>query len=414
MEVISELLPNGIRVYLAKMEGFRTSSIGFWIAAGSRGDPNGKRGIAHLLEHLLFKGTLTRSASEIAELIDRIGGELDGYTEREMTVIWAKALSRYTYEVVDLISDLVFHPSFTPEDVEREKGIVLEEMKIYEDDPEEFGYDELIKAVVGTHPIGNPVLGVWEDIERIGHDDLLSYWASSYSPSRIVVSAAGPIEQKELMKALKERVPDGPCEVRKEDFHHPPRLSRRDVFLERDGFEETYIFLGTLGASRREVRKRVILEILAGALAGGVSSRLFMEVRERMGMVYNISSSSTSFTDIGVFDISFSCKSDRACKVLELVGDRVERARRNGFDRDEVERAKSVLESSIIMGLESPEGVMRWMGYFGLLDGYIPDEEELLSIVSSVREEEVSSMAGEILDPARISMVAVGDLGWRR
>jgi predicted Zn-dependent peptidase len=370
-----------------------------WVAVGSRDEPAAMAGAAHYLEHLLFKGTERRSAVAIAEEIDAVGGELNAFTTKEHTCYHAHVLDCDLDLAVDLICDVLGDALLDPEDVELERGVVLEEIAMRDDDPEDALHDEFCAALFGSHPLGRPVLGTEESVTGMSREALHRFYRTRYTPHRMVLTVAGNVSHSTVMAA-----------VTRSFGHHltgcgqpvPLRHGRAEVTdgcvlaLCPDSSEQVHLMLGVRALDRYDDR-RYALAVLNAALGGGMSSRLFQQVREQRGLAYSVYSAVDSYADIGNLSIYAGCSPGRLGEVAVVIGDVLVELARDGLSGGEVARAKGQLRGGLILGLEDAPSWMARIGTAELDHGEHHTVEHELGRIDAVTAEEVAELACELL-----------------
>lgn len=384
----------------------RSVSVGIWVTTGSQDEPPNLAGISHFIEHMLFKGTERRTARDIAVEIDSVGGQINGFTEREMTCYHAHLLGEHLPLALDILSDMVRNPALRPEDVLLEKNVVLEEINRYEDSPEEQACDMLLRCVWGGHSLGRPILGSRKVVGRLTPKTLRNYIRRRYTAERIIVSAAGAVEHDELVGLVKRVLSDLPRGGEGEVEPPSPQGGKVAVRRKRD-LEQVHVCLGVSACSQLDERRyaQAVLDTILGA---SVSSRLFQEVREKRGLAYAVGSQSLMLKRAGVLEIYAAVSPKSVGELIRVVGEQIRSLASEGPTEEEVERAKSHIKGSFLMALESPGGVMtrlaRTLYYFGRV---VP-VEETIERTEKVTLDEVREIAGELFSPGRICAAAVG------
>jgi predicted Zn-dependent peptidase len=393
------VLPSGLRVVTEQLPGSRSAAVGMWVAVGSRDEPAAIAGAAHYLEHLLFKGTDRRSAAAIAEEIDAVGGELNAFTTKEHTCYHAHVLDCDLDLAVDLICDVLGDALLDPSDVELERGVVLEEIAMRDDDPEEALHDEFCAALFGSHPLGRSVLGTEESVTRMSREALHRFYRTRYTPHRMVLTVAGNVSHNAVMAA-----------VTRSFGHHltgcgrpvPLRHGRTEVTegcalaLCPDSSEQVHVMLGVRALDRYDDR-RYALAVLNAALGGGMSSRLFQQVREQRGLAYSVYSAVDSYADIGSLSIYAGCSPGRLGEVAVVIGDVLVELARDGLSGGEVARAKGQLRGGLVLGLEDAPSWITRIGTAELDHGEHHTVEYELGRIDAVTAEEVAELACELL-----------------
>ncbi len=393
------VLPGGLRVLTEKVPGVRSVAIGIWVGAGSRDESPLTAGCSHYLEHLLFKGTPTRDALTISSSIEAVGGELNAFTTKEYTCYYARVLDDDFANAVDVVSDMVCHSLITADDVEAERGVILEEIAMHDDDPSDVVHDVFSSAVLGDTELGRPVLGTVDSIEGLGRDTIAGYYRSRYTPSEMVVAIAGNIDHERTLslvaRAFADRLggTDSPAAVRGGSYTYP---DGRGVVVSRRPTEQANVVLGTVGMARRDER-RFALGIMSSALGGGMSSRLFQEIREKRGLAYSVYSFASHFADAGLFGVYAGCAPKRVDDVLEICREQLELIAASGISGDELAQAKGQSRGSLVLGMEDSGSRMSRIGKSELMHGELLSVDEVLARVEAVTLDDIQTVAAEIL-----------------
>jgi predicted Zn-dependent peptidase len=393
------VLPGGLRVITEQVPGVRSASVGIWVGVGSRDEQQHVAGAAHYLEHLLFKGTGQRTAAQIAEEIDAVGGELNAFTAKEHTCYYAHVLDSDLPLAMDLVSDVVFDAVLAEKDMETERGVVLEEIAMRDDDPEDLLHDTFIEALLTDHPLGRPVLGTEQSITEMSRTALHGFYKRRYAMPRMVLAAAGNISHADVLRharrLLRDRLvgdrPPGAPRAGRARVARPKRL-----VLHTDDTEQAHLMLGVRALDRHDER-RWVLGVLNAALGGGMSSRLFQEIRERRGLAYQVYSSVASYADTGHLSVYAGCQPDRLGSVAGVVHEVLDGVARHGLDEAEVTRAKGQLRGSLVLGLEDTSSRMSRIGKGELSFGEYLTVEQTLERIDSVTTDEVAVLARQLL-----------------
>jgi predicted Zn-dependent peptidase len=404
--VLSEL-DSGERVVSEKVESVRSVSVGFWIGAGSRDEHDDTAGVTHFIEHLLFKGAGDYSAQQIAEIFDGLGGELNAATSREHTVVYARVPDAHVATALDVMGDMVLAPSFADLDAERE--VVLEEIAMYEDNPQELVHDLFSEAVFGTHALGRPVIGTADVIGSIGRDDVARYHDQMYVGANIVISAAGNLEHDRLLAVLEriERARAGSLAgtppARRLLLHEPPpgvRFHRKDT-------EQYHVALGAPGISRSD-RRRFPASLLDAILGGTASSRLFQEIREKRGMAYSVYSFLSQYSDTGLVGLYVGTREENLGSCLEIAGEQIADVAAGNVRPEELARAKENLKGRIMLSMESTSNRMSRLGKSLITDTELLTFERLIAELDAVEADEVAELAALLLAAPRLSVAGIG------
>jgi len=377
--------------------------MGFWIPAGSRDEPATLVGTTHFIEHLLFKGSSKYSAEEIAQVFDALGGELNASTSREYVVVYGRFLDDQLPVALDVMTDMLISPTFN--DLDREREVVLEEIAMVEDSPQDLIHDVLAEVVLDGHPLAHPILGTRESIGNASEDEIRTYHAQRFQFDDMVVAAAGNIDHDRLREMLEARPGGVATEVGARESSPPVRHCVRR-FVSKDT-EQMHVCLGGLGLARDDDR-RFQLSVLDSLFGGSLSSRLFQEVREKRGLVYSVYSFSSLYQETGLSGIYFGCRPERMGTVMETVGRELVRLIKEPVPDEELARAKEHLKGRMILGLESTSSRMTRLGKGVSTDTEILSLDELARRVDAVSSEQIMALAEEIYSPSRMSVVGIG------
>jgi len=403
--ITRDVLPNGLRLLTERMPHVRSVSIGVWLARGSRHEAAEQSGIAHFVEHMLFKGTATRSAEDIAQTIDSIGGQMDAFTAKEYAGYYLKVLDEHLPLAVDVLSDIVMHPALTADDVEREKKVVIEEIKMVEDTPDDLVHELFTEGFWPDHPLGRPILGTRETVESLSADGLRRYFTSAYSAPNLIVAAVGNIEHaqvRELVVRAFENLPlvSTPLEDR------PPRAVPH-VLIRNKELEQSHVCLGTSGYQQDHV-DRYASYVLNVVLGGSMSSRLFQNVREKRGLAYAVSSGLVAYRDVGAVTVYAGCANSAVGELIDVVITELRRLKAETLPESELRRAKDHLKGSLMLSLESTSSRMSHLArqeiyfdrHFGL--------DETLEGVERVTQDDVRRVAQELFTDRALAATVLG------
>ncbi|OUM99769.1 MAG: hypothetical protein BAA04_04490 [Firmicutes bacterium ZCTH02-B6] len=399
------VLPNGTRVITERVPGVRSVAVGVWVDAGSRDETAEQSGIAHFVEHMLFKGTRRRSARDIAEAIDATGGQLNAFTTKETTCYYARVLDEHLPLALDILADMLFESAFRPEDIAREREVILEEIRLAEDTPEDLVHDVFEKALFGTHPLGRPVLGSEHTVAACTRQDLVRFVQAHYTPEDLVIAAAGNVDHAALLDHL-ARLFDSPS--RSGSGRGSTALSYRPSYLmvEKD-CEQVHLCAG-VPALHRTHPQRFALHLLDTILGGGMSSRLFQELRENRGLVYSTYSYHSGYRDTGVLAVYAGTSPDKASEVLELIKAELASVHRGDISAAELDRAKQQAKGALMLSLENTTARMSRLGRAALDDRPYLSPRELMRRIDAVTLDDVRRLADELLPPERLTVVGLG------
>jgi len=394
------VLPGGLRVVTEAVPGVRSAAFGVWVGVGSRDETPSENGASHFLEHLLFKGTAKRDALEIASVMDAVGGELNAFTAKEYTCYYARVLDTDLPLAVDVVADLVTGALVASEDVASERGVILEEISMHDDDPGDVVHDAFAEALYGGHPLGRAVTGSVDDIEMLTAESIAGYYHRCYTAPAMVVSVAGNVDHDCVLRLVSSAFPAAgtanPAPLR--PWAPPPALS--GAVVEDRPTEQAHLVLGTHGLARGDER-RWALAVLNNALGGGMSSRLFQEVREKRGLAYSVYSYVSHHHDAGMFGIYAGCAPGKVDEVLDLCREELFSAADKGISDDEITRAKGQLRGSLVLGLEDTGAQMSRIGKAELVHGEVLAIEEILARIDAVTPDDVRAVAHDVLGGPR-------------
>ena len=375
-------LPSGICVFTEKMPDVRSVALGFWIRIGSRDEAGADTGASHFLEHLLFKGTERRTAKQIAEEMDAIGGDMNAFTSKEYTCFHARVLDRDIDVAGDLLGDMLRHATIAEEDVEQERQVVLEEINIHYDTPDDLVHTDFAEVLLGDHPLAREVLGTAASIEAMSRDQVHGYYDRWYRPANIIVSAAGNVDHDTVVDLVERMVGDlGRPAGSSPDRSAPDDIAQRQVRVRNRPTEQAHVVVGGVGLPRDDER-RFALMVANTALGGGMSSRLFQEIRELRGLAYSTYSYSSSFADSGYHGAYAGTTPTKIDELLKVMVDELDRFTET-VDVAEVERAKGNLKGGIVLGLEDTGSRMTRLGKM------VITESELMSVDEAIRRIEI-------------------------
>jgi predicted Zn-dependent peptidase len=398
-------LDGGLRVVTEAVPSVRSVALGLWVRTGSRDETPEQAGVSHFLEHLLFKGTERHSAIEISELFDGMGAAVNAATSKESTQLHARLLDEHVPEALDLASEMFLEPSLPPDEIDSEREVVLEEIAMYEDEPQDRVHDVLGEAIFGEHPLGRRVLGTAEVIGSIPVPEIAAYHRARYAAPAIVLAAAGHLEHERIVALAHEHLrppaesgqsPSGAGEPEGARFRFYPKET-----------EQYHVCFGGPGIARSDER-RFALSVLDSAFGGSVSSRLFTEVREKRGLAYSVGSYTEQFVDRGLIALYVGTREDNVSEACEIIGRELVRLRDSGISDDELRRAKEHIKGRMVLSLESTSARAARVARGILFDVPLLSLDEMLERIESVTADEVAELARELYDPAHLSGACVG------
>ena len=404
------VLPGGVRVISESVPGVRSVALGVWVGVGSRDESAALSGASHYLEHLLFKGTRRRDALTIAAELDAVGGELNAFTAKEFTCYYARVLDTDIALAVDVICDMVTSSLLTAGDVDNERGVILEEIAMHDDDPGDAVHDTFAETVWPDTPLGRPILGTVETIGSISRSAIAGYYRRRYRPESIVIAAAGNLDHAALVRLVKKAFAD--VEVDADREPSPARLGGRGprftpaTAVLRRPTEQANLVIGVPGMHRLDDR-RFALGVLNAALGGGMSSRLFQEVREKRGLAYSVYSFTSHYADTGLFGVYAGCHPKRAVEVLELCREQLALAAAGDITAEELARGKGQMRGGFVLGLEDTGSRMSRLGKSELVYGELMTVDEVLAHVDAVRLDDVQAVAFDLLR-GPLALAAIG------
>ncbi|WAA10763.1 M16 family metallopeptidase [Fervidibacillus albus] len=383
---------NGVRVVLEQIQIVRSVSLGIWIKTGSRNETKNINGISHFLEHMFFKGTKTKSARDIAESFDRIGGQVNAFTSKEYTCYYAKVLDKHTTFALNVLADMFFHSTFDEEELMKEKKVVIEEIKMYEDTPDDIVHDMLSQAVYGNHPLGYPILGTEETVETFHQQMLKAYKEEMYTPENVVISIAGNVDETVIDEVENlfghYMTKNRKLETELPKFHENQLVKRKDT-------EQAHMCIGFEGipVAHREMYPQIIANNILG---GGMSSRLFQEIREQQGLAYSIFSYHSSFDDTGMITIYGGTAVNQMDRLFESIQSAVYRFVKDGVTDRELTNSKEQLKGNIMLSLESTNSRMSRNGKNELYFKKHRTLDETIQLIDAVTTEEVNAFVRKI------------------
>lgn len=402
------VLKNGVRVVCEQISYVRSVSLGIWVKTGSINENLKNNGISHFIEHMLFKGTEKRTAEDIARTIDNIGGQLNAFTGKECTCFYSKTLDEHIDIAVDVLSDMFFNSSYSKKNITVEKKVVVEEINMYEDSPEELVHDILSETVWEGSPIGYPILGTKKSLRGINREMILDYLKERYTPQNTVIAVVGNFDEARLIELLEKYFGEWTCEVESHDTSENV-IFKSNVSIKQKDTEQVHLCIGYEGIKNGD---DMIYPLLAvnNIFGGGMSSRLFQRIREKKGLVYSIYSYPTAYNDAGLFTIYAGMKPEHLDEVISLIQDETELLVKKGITQTELEKTIEQMKGNYILGLESTSSRMNSIGKSELLLGYIETPDEILEKINGITMDGVNEIINNIFRPYKKSASIVGNV----
>jgi predicted Zn-dependent peptidase len=401
---VSEL-SNGIHVISEPMARVRSVSIGIWIGSGSRVETSPEMGITHFLEHMLFKGTASRSAEDIARTVDAVGGHLDAYTAKELVSYSIKVIGEHVPLAFDVLTDLVLHPVMREEDIEREKGVILEELKMEVDNPEYLVHETFIGRFWQGHPLGNPIIGTRKTIKSFDQKALRGYHQRIYRPHNLLVTAAGHIDHETVVRMAEERLGPLACGIAEPSL--PPPSTHAEVSYRKKRIQQVHICLG-VPAHPLAHESRHACYLLNTVLGGGMSSRLFQNIREKQGLAYSVFSELNLFRDTGCLAVYAGTAKEHSSRLIRSVIEEFRQLKTVPVPAEELRRAKDHLKGSLMLSLESTSSRMANLARQFLYFRRFFTLDELLASIEAVTLGEIQQLAAECFDTSKIALTVLG------
>ncbi len=408
-EIERASLPNGIRIVTESMPYVRSVSLGVWIGSGSRIERGPQNGLSHFIEHMVFKGTQSRSAEDIARSVDSVGGGLDAFTSKELVSFNTKVMDEHLPFALDVLSDLVLNPLFREADIEKEKSVILEEIKMEADQPEFVLHESFISNFWKSHGLGKPILGTRDTVKKFGQEMLLDYYSRVYSPQNILITAAGNLDHKEIVKLIRDKFSD----LKQRDglpADTIPKTHAPIILKKKESLEQVHIAMGVPSYPLAH-ELRFPLYVLNTVLGGGMSSRLFQNIREKQGLAYAVYSELNLFSDTGCFTVYAGTAAETAKQVVNSVMHEFRQLKQELISEDELQRSKDHLKGSLMLSLESTSSRMSNLARQELYFDRFMTMDEMLAKIESVTRDEVQMIAQEFFRTEDMALAMLGRLG---
>lgn len=404
-DIVKMSLDNGVRILVEPVTHVKSAAVGLWCKTGSRHEKENEAGITHLIEHMLFKGTQTRTARQIAEEIEGRGGSLNAFTDKEMTCYYCRVLASETEHGIDVLTDMMLHSLIDPEELKREESVVLEEIRRSEDEPGDHVHDLHLEARWGHHPLGRPVIGTKESVSGFKREDLKTYIDRRYVGSNVLLAVAGNVDPESIKRSAEVHLGKIPAANGDEEVPRPEGKSGRNM-VKKD-VEQVHFCIGTDGCSVYD-KDLYTLIVLDGALGGSMSSRLFQEIREKRGLAYSVGSYMLTYSAGGVYTVYGGTSMDNWAQVQELVHAEFKNVMKDGLKTDEIERTKRNLAGNLVLSLEGMSSRMMRMSRNEMNHGREVPIEETLEKIDAVTNDKIIEIARRLLPDDKISTTAIG------
>jgi predicted Zn-dependent peptidase len=400
------VLPNGMRILKEEIPSLRSVAMGILVGVGSGDELPPQAGISHFIEHMLFKGTEKRSAYEIAHALDAVGGKMNAYTGKEMTVYYAVVLDKHIDISIDVLSDMFLHSVFDPKEMETEKAVVLEEIKMYEDTPDELIHDYFAEKILHGHPLAQPTIGHAATITAIQREDIMSYCRKFYSPQNVIISLAGDLPENiddlllPYFSALQGEASPSSTLV--------PEM-KGTLSLRPKKTEQTHLCLGVRGPAQAD-DERYAFGIIDNILGGSMSSRLFQEVREKRGLAYSIFSHHNPFRNFGITYVYAGTSKENLRQVVDLVLEQFSKIKKEGLSKEEIEKGKEFIKGTTVLSLESTSARMSWMAKSEFYFNRVITVDEVFNKIDLVTEDDILRLANKYFREEYLTLAVIGDL----
>jgi predicted Zn-dependent peptidase len=411
-DVETTVLPNGLRIITETMSHVRSVSVGLWISSGSRAERGPENGLSHFIEHMVFKGTASRSAEDIARSMDSLGGNLDAFTGKELVSFNAKILDEHLPLAFDIVSDMLLRPAFRQDDIDKEKGVILEELKMEADSPEYVVHETFLSSFWKDHPLGKPILGTKETIKGFDREMVGRYYQSVYTPGHIVITAAGNLSHRQMVDLAVAQFGDMPAGPPLPE-QAPPKAHSRIIIKEKKSLEQVHMMMG-MPAYPVPHERRFAAYVMNTLLGGSMSSRLFQNIREQRGLVYTVFSEVSAYRDSGCMAVYAGMSRQSAREVIDLILAEFRSLKNTLVEPEELDRSKNHLKGSVMLGLESTSSRMSNLARQFLYFNRFFTMDEIIEEIDKVTAEDVQGVARDFFASERIAVTMLGRLnGWK-
>lgn len=397
---------NGIRILSESMPSVRSIALGVWIGAGSRDEPKELGGVSHFLEHMMFKGTPSRTAKEISESFESIGAELNAFTAKEVTTFYTRMLDEHLPLGIEVLADMLLNSSFKEADIKSEKQVVLEELSLHEDSPDEIIHDLISDSVFNGHPLGKRVLGNQKTVKTFNRKKVKDYYSKAYTPNNMVIAAAGNIGHSKLEDLINRYFVSKTKNIFRRKIKDAKEESSLRIIKKKNS-EQAHICLGTLALSATD-KDRFALSVLDNVMGGGMSSRLFQEIREKRGLAYSVYSYHSVHTETGAFSLYVGTSPKNATEVIKIMKNEINRIKEEEASENELYRAKQHIKGQLVLGLESTSHRMMRLGKSELAQGKIYSVDELIEKIDKVTPQDIKRLANKLFQKERLNLAAIG------
>ena len=404
------VLPNGMRILTERMPHVRSVAVGVWVETGSRHEVESRGGVSHLIEHLVFKGTATRSAEAIARTMDSVGGQMDAFTTKENTCFYVQVLDEHLPLAVDLLTDILLHPLFDAEELEREKSVVLQEIRMVEDTPDDIIHDLFAAQIWGGHPLARPILGTRELVSGFHRDAIADYFGEEYVPPRIIIAVAGNVTHEQVVELFGKGF-NGYTRPARPRASEAVKLAP-GINIVHKALEQVHLVMGFPGLAHA-APERYAMFVLNDVIGGSMSSRLFQEVRERQGLAYSVHSGVQAFMDTGLMYVYAATDVENFSKVLKSILKELRDVKKHGVTEEELRRSKDHLKGSLMLSLESTSSRMNRLAKHELHLGSFLTIDEMLVSIDGVRHDEVQALVSQVIDEEQLALTTLGPLDRR-
>lgn len=406
-EYKKSVLPNGITLLTEQMDEVRSVAMGIVVGAGSGLEQEPLAGISHFIEHMAFKGTKKRTAFDIASELDAVGGKMNAYTSKELTTYYAVVLDKHLDVAVDVLSDIYTNSIYDPKEMELEKGVIVEEIKMYEDTPDELIHDFFIEVIFHGHPLGRPTIGHEKSVRSIKRENIIDYIQRLYTPDNTIIALAGNIEHEEALRSIEPVFSSMKGKLQKAQKVSP--TLKKEVKLKKKKTEQVHMCLGTLGPSQLD-EDRYAFSVLDTILGGSMSSRLFQEVREKRGLAYSIYSYNAALKDCGLYIVYAGTSKESFKQVVDLTIAEFNNVKKSGITEAELKRSKEHLKGSLVLGLESTSSRMGWLAKSQFYYDRVITIDEIFEKVDRVTIDNIIETANRYLRQEYLTLTAIGDI----